>query len=195
MISYQILSRKKKKRSKYIYSKFNTTLIFIKQIWLIELWQNVLKKKNQGHLTQKPIFTYLCIYLYANIEFPSYRNQYWQHLLQQGLFWQNFISPIYFTLLIASSHLAKNPSCFALLKLLHCLPSSLLLPNNHPSINQILCSPCKAPQGSIPYHDSVYWSLGSMFPSRDQFVPMYPNFQLTGQTKWASSLNFKTQAW
>lgn len=153
------------------------------------------EKKNQGHLTQKPIFTYLCIYLYANIEFPSYRNQYWQHLLQQGLFWQNFISPIYFTLLIASSHLAKNPSCFALLKLLHCLPSSLLLPNNHPSINQIPCSPCKAPQGSLPYHDSVYWSLGSMFPSRDQFVPMYPNFQLTGQTKWASSLNFKTQAW
>lgn len=153
------------------------------------------EKKNQGHLTQKPIFTYLCIYLYANIEFPSYRNQYWQHLLQQGLFWQNFISPIYFTLLIASSHLAKNPSCFALLKLLHCLPSSLLLPNNHPSINQIPCSPCKAPQGSIPYYDSVYWSLGSMFPSRDQFVPMYPNFQLTGQTKWASSLNFKTQAW
>lgn len=45
MISYQILSRKKKKRSKYIYSKFNKTLIFIKQIWLIELWQNVLKKK------------------------------------------------------------------------------------------------------------------------------------------------------
>lgn len=103
------------------------------------------EKKNQGHLTQKPIFTYLCIYLYANIEFPSYRNQYWQHLLQQGLFWQNFISPIYFTLLIASSHLAKNPSCFALLKLLHRLPSSLLLPNNHPSINQIPCSPCKAP--------------------------------------------------
>lgn len=155
------------------------------------------EKKNQGHLTQKPIFTYLCIYLkvYANIEFPSYRNQYWQHLLQQGLFWQNFISPIYFTLLIASSHLAKNPSCFALLKLLHRLPSSLLLPNNHPSINQIPCSPCKAPQGSLPYHDSVYWSLGSMFPGRDQFVPMYPNFQLTGQTKWASSLNFKTQAW
>lgn len=194
MISYQILSNKKK-RSKYIYSKFNKTLISIKQIWLIELWQNVLKKKNQGHLTQKPIFTYLCIYLYANIEFPSYRNQYWQHLLQQGLFWQNFISPIYFTLLIASSHLAKNPSCFTLLKLLHRLPSSLLLPNNHPSINQIPCSPCKAPQGSLPYHDSVYWSLGSMFPSRDQFVPMYPNFQLTGQTKWASSLNFKTQAW
>lgn len=35
----------KKKRSKYIYSKFNKTLIFIKQIRLIELWQNVLKKK------------------------------------------------------------------------------------------------------------------------------------------------------
>lgn len=153
------------------------------------------EKKNQGHLTQKPIFTYLCIYLYANIEFPSYRNQYWQHLLQQGLFWQNFISPIYFTLLIASSHLAKNPSCFALLKLLHRLPSSLLLPNNHPSINQIPCSPCKAPPR---VHTLLWFSVlipGLHVPQPDQFVPMYPNFQLTGQTKWASSLNFKTQAW
>lgn len=105
-------------------------------------------------------------------------------------------SHLYISLcLLLALILQKTPSCFALLKLLHRLPSSLLLPNNHPSINQIPCSPCKAPQGSIPYYDSVYWSLGSMFPSRDQFVPMYPNFQLTGQTKWASSLNFKTQAW
>lgn len=143
------------------------------------------EKKNQGHLTQKPIFTYLCIYLkvYANIEFPSYRNQYWQHLLQEGLFWQNFISPIYFTLLIASSHLAKNPSCFALLKLLHRLPSSLLLPNNHPSINQIPCSPCKAPQGSLPYHDSVYWSHGLHVPRPGSVCTYVSQLSINGTNK------------
>lgn len=62
MISYQILSRKKR-GLKNIYSKFNKILKFMKQIRLIELWQKYFEKKkiNQGRLTQNPIFTYLCI--------------------------------------------------------------------------------------------------------------------------------------
>lgn len=62
MISYQILSRKKR-GLKNIYSKFNKILKFMKQIRLIELWQKYFEKNkiNQGRLTQNPIFTYLCI--------------------------------------------------------------------------------------------------------------------------------------
>lgn len=44
MISYQILSRKKR-GLKNIYSKFNKILKFMKQIRLIELWQKYFEKK------------------------------------------------------------------------------------------------------------------------------------------------------
>lgn len=97
------------------------------------------KKINKSRTFDTEPNLYLFVYtsmLILNFHLIEINN--WQHLLQQGLFWQNFISPIYMCTYIshclASPHLAKKkPSCFALLKLLHCLPSSLLLPDIHQS--------------------------------------------------------------
>lgn len=113
MISYQILSRKKR-GLKNIYSKFNKILKFMKQIRLIELWQKYFeKKKNKSRTFDTEPNLYLFVYtsmLILNFHLIEINN--WQHLLQQGLFWQNFISPIYMCRYIshclASPHLAKK---------------------------------------------------------------------------------------
>lgn len=152
--------------------------------------KNILKKKNKSRTFDTEPNLYLFVYtsmLILNFHLIEINN--WQHLLQQGLFWQNFISPIYMCRYIshclASPHLAKKkPSCFALLKLLHRLPSSLLLPGIHPSINQIPCSPCKAPQGSsLPYHDSVYWSHGLSIPWPGSVCTYVSQLSINGTNK------------
>lgn len=152
--------------------------------------KNILKKKNKSRTFDTESNLYLFVYtsmLILNFHLREINN--WQHLLQQGLFWQNFISPIYMCRYIshclASPHLAKKN-----LRALHCLncctachrafccPASI-----HPSIKSRV--PLVKPPKGPPYLTMIQCidPMGSVFPGRDQFVPMYPNFQLTGQTK------------
>lgn len=150
--------------------------------------KNILKKKNKSRTFDTEPNLYLFVYtsmLILNFHLIEINN--WQHLLQQGLFWQNFISPIYMCRYIshclASPHLAKKPFVLCIAKTAAPLAIEPFVAR-HPSINQILCSPCKAPQGSsLPYHDSVYWSHGLSIPWPGSVCTYVSQLSINGTNK------------